>query len=345
MANILINYFIQFSAGSKFNATVARMDVIKTFKSIGAETINFHTPVKAKDPNIRRMLSYIPDCIHASKQFKHIGLGDNVYFQYPYQGGNFMYNLRKLHDKGAHITILIHDLEWLRSKSRQERIDKNVRWLNHADELLVHTPQMADKLRQVGVTTTMRPIMLFDYYAKDAYRDIDQQTTDKNIIAFAGSLDKSAFLRVLDESSIPENIIFHLYGLEPKIAFNNSQMQYQCKFLPDHTGTIKAGWGLVWDGISIDTCSGDLGNYLRMIAPHKLSLYIASGIPPIVWSESAHAKYVTDNHIGIAVSGIKEAYSKIQTISNEEYKTLVTNCRNIGDELRKGAFLKRVLNY
>lgn len=343
MANILINYFIQFSAGSKFNATVARMDVIKTFESISAETINFHTPVKAKDPNIRRMLSYIPDCIQASKQFKHIKSGDKVYFQYPYQGGNFMYDLRKLHAKGTNITILIHDLEWLRSKSRQSRIDKNVKWLNSADELLVHTPQMADRLRQAGVTTAMRPMILFDYYAKDPYRDIDEQAADKNVIAFAGSLDKSAFLRVLDKSSIPENITFRLYGLEPKQAFHNKQMQYQCKFKPDHTGTIKAGWGLVWDGNDIDTCSGDLGNYLRMIAPHKLSLYIASGIPPIVWNESAHAKYITDNHLGIAVSSIKDAYNKIASVTYEEYRNMAQNCRNIGNELRRGGFLKKVL--
>lgn len=45
----------------------------------------------------------------------------------------------------------------------------------------------------------------------------------------------------------------------------------------------------VWDGDSVDTCAGNTGAYLRYNNPHKTSLYLACGMPVIVWKEAAIA--------------------------------------------------------
>ena len=55
---------------------------------------------------------------------------------------------------------------------------------------------------------------------------------------------------------------------------------------------MEGNWGLVWDGNSIDTCSGNFGEYLRLNAPFKFSLYLAAKRPVVVWRESAMAEYV-----------------------------------------------------
>ena len=58
-------------------------------------------------------------------------------------------------------------------------------------------------------------------------------------------------------------------------------------------------FGLVWDGMSSETCKGSFGEYLRINNPHKTSLYLASGIPVIIWSKAALAEFIEKNKCGI----------------------------------------------
>ena len=113
----------------------------------------------------------------------------------------------------------------------------------------------------------------------------------------------------------------------------------------DEEGSIanEGGWGLVWDGTSIDTCEGDLGQYLRLIASHKLSLHLVMGIPVIVWKESAEADFVVREGLGIAVASLKELPERIAAISDEAYSQMLDRCREQGEILRRGGMLKRVL--
>lgn len=345
MSLYLIDYSIPLPGESKYNATIARMDVVKTFLSAGATFINWHPITMVQIPKLRGLLWRIGDIYNVWKDTRCLKEGDEVYFQYPYLGTNLQRIIKAVHSRKAKVTLLVHDVEFLRgimSVSQQE-MRTQVALLNSADCLLVHTPQMRERLQQCGVTTQMKPLMLFDYYAKDDYRDIEEQTADKNVIAFAGNLNKSAFLRPLDASTIPPSCTYHFYGVKPETEFHNDRIKYQGKFSPEHTGTIHAGWGLVWDGDGIDTCSGMLGEYLQMIAPHKLSLYIASGIPVIVWSKSAHAQFVKDNNIGIVVDSLNDIYNIITNISNETYKQMVYETRTIGDQLRRGGYLKSLI--
>ncbi|NRO11242.1 Beta-1,6-galactofuranosyltransferase WbbI [Lactobacillus helveticus] len=48
------------------------------------------------------------------------------------------------------------------------------------------------------------------------------------------------------------------------------------------------------------------GNYLRYNDPHKLSLYLASGIPVIIWKKAAEAKFVEENKVGITVDSLED---------------------------------------
>ncbi|UXZ08780.1 hypothetical protein F1B95_08005 [Clostridium perfringens] len=49
---------------------------------------------------------------------------------------------------------------------------------------------------------------------------------------------------------------------------------------------IEGDFGLIWDGTSINICDGSFGEYTKFNTPHKLSMYIASEIPVIVWKEA-----------------------------------------------------------
>lgn len=337
----LVDYITKQPGENRYNGNVARNDVVKTFLSIGANYIQWHPKCSKNIPVIGKILRVLTDLGQAIPLLTKLRKNDEVYLQYPFFGKGTPIVLNLIKNLGANTTVLIHDLDFIRFPELAKYKSRQIHRLNSANRLLVHTPQMADKLKHMCITTKMEPIELFDYYAIDSYRPFKDIVTDKYIIAFAGNLTKSIFLRELDKSTIPNNFTYRFYGVEPKEAYKNDRIEYQGKFSPEHTGTIHAGWGLVWDGNSIDTCSGILGDYLRMIAPHKLSLYIASGIPVIVWSQSAHANFVRENNLGIAVDRLSDIYRKIEAISVDQYKQMIHNIQKLGNQLREGEFLKK----
>ena len=325
---------------NSFSGTVAQIDVRSTLKDIGTTFLDINRRKVIYSHNIRGIMIRISNIIESFIALRVVSHNDYVYFQYPYSVYPLSTIVQIAKKRGAKIVFIIHDLNFLRWKDSKDK------WtdLNLADYLLVHTNQMAEELRRFGVKTEMIPITLFDYYSKDDYRDLAEQAKDRNIIAFAGNLNKSElFLKKLQASNIPPGFSFNLYGISPNYNIDETKLNYQGKFLSEHTAAILAGWGLVWDGDGIDSCSGNLGNYLKVIAPHKLSLYIASGIPVIVWSNSAHAKFVEENEIGFSVNTISEIYNLINDISDEKYIDMVMNTRRIGNKLRVGGYLKKAI--
>jgi hypothetical protein len=52
-------------------------------------------------------------------------------------------------------------------------------------------------------------------------------------------------------------IKFRFYGLNCNLNFNKEgQIEYMGTFSPDNVSAIKVGWGLVWDGNSVESCKG-----------------------------------------------------------------------------------------
>ena len=94
-----------------------------------------------------------------------------------------------------------------------------------------------------------------------------------------------------------------LYGInydEQNITSLN--VEYKGAFLPNEIPSkLEGSFGLVWDGDSTDGCNGASGDYIRYNNPHKLSLYISSCLPVIVWSQAAIADFVRQHNIGFCV--------------------------------------------
>lgn len=204
--------------------------------------------------------------------------------------------------------------------------------LNFADAIIMHTDKMKTLLQNQGVKAPMLPISLFPYLTNDDYADEYRCVELRNTIAFAGNLKKSGFIEPLLHRDF-RNIQFYFYGLPVDIDFTKyNGKKYVGSFKPNNVSFVVAGWGLVWDGDSIDCCD----NYLRYNSPHKSSLYIAAGIPIIVWKSSALSEYIEQKKIGIAINSLLELDEKIGSISEEEYKQILHNVRLEGEKLRKG---------
>ncbi len=231
------------------------------------------------------------------------------------------------------ITLLIHDLDSLRYKGQMEKWE--VKNLGMANDIIVHTKEMADLLARYLPNMKRKVLCQFDYLV-DKLPSMGE--TDDSII-FAGSLVKSGFIHSLKEIKACH---FKLYGRLPnnesdKIFSGN--VIYGGSFEPNDLSALNGKWGLVWDGDSIETCDGLFGMYLKYNAPHKISLYMAAGIPVIVWSQSAMANYVKKKNIGIVVNSLKELPTILNFVKEEQYNIMRQNVNLISVKLREGGML------
>lgn len=261
--------------------------------------------------------------------------GHDIVVQYPASCPKaFLRAIGMMKRAGNRLVFLIHDINSFRYHSDST---KEVALLNKADALIVHTEAMAALLSQHGVKTPMYVLGLFDYLSEDAPLDEAVLMDHRHEVIFAGNLVKSQFLPSLCQTSFGD-IRFRLYGVKKSLDFSPYQhIEYSGVFDSEHTASITGGWGLVWDGDSLDGCHGALGEYLRYNLPHKLSLYLAAGLPVIVWKESAVAKMITEQCLGIAVDSLRTLPQTLADIDEQTYLGMVRQCRRVGEKLRIGA--------
>ena len=260
--------------------------------------------------------------------------GDVVFLQWPfyYMSTSVMTFILKM--KKVDLTILLHDINSLRNV--KSHIKEEDTLLDYANKIIVHTNAMKNYLVSKKVEESKIFVLTsFDY--------ITEEETPKrelsNIIVYAGNLLKSKFLRIIPVDSY--GLKFNCYGLPANVIPDH--LSYNGAFSPENTSILKGSWGLVWDGNSTDTCSGINGEYLRINSPHKLSLYIVSGLPLIVWEHSALADYVIKNNLGITVKSIMEISDKLNKIRKKEYKEIQDAVRKEAIELKNGNHLKQAI--
>ena len=123
----------------------------------------------------------------------------------------------------------------------------------------------------------------------------------------------------------------------PHITYGGA---FQADDLIDH---MSGSYGLLWDGPSPDTCAGPYGNYMRVNTPHRISLFLACGLPVIVWEQSAMAQLVLEQGIGFAVSSLQEIPAKRREISAGQYWEMAEKAWLTGARLRRGENTANVL--
>ena len=244
--------------------------------------------------------------------------------------------------------LLIHDIESLRNKTINSFTDfkysiihflQNKTVLERVDGIIAHNDKMKAELVKMGINKDkIVPLDIFDYLIPNFNED---KNYDKDKILLAGNFDirKTRYAREL-----PEKPEFEIYGINFESEHLPNNVHYKGAFTPDELpNQLQGGFGLVWDGDSPHTCSGMYGEYLKMNNPHKASLYLASGFPIIVWSQSALADFVGKNHCGIIVDSLFEIADCLNTIDEEDFQELIKNSKIAGEKLRNGYFLKKAL--
>lgn len=280
--------------------------------------------------NILHVLDYV-------RLFLTLKKGDTVFIQYPIRGKKnnaLLYKIATL-PRVKEFYMLVHDIDTLRGMSDLE--DWNILFFSKATKIILHSDEMKKYVVDKGVDANkIRVLDCFDYLTQDPIKDERKKTKD---VVFVGQLDKSSFL----EQISPAKLGFHLnlYGRFEKDL--GDSITYKCKFRPDNVSVLEGSWGLVWNGDSIESCSGPMGEYLQYNSPHKVSLFVAAHLPIIIWDKAAKAEYVKSKGLGICVSSLRDISSRIDSITDEEYAQIIKNLENEAASVRNGQKLRMCL--
>lgn len=238
--------------------------------------------------------------------------------------------------KKLQLLCAVHDINSLRVQGHfsLEEADQ----LNLYDILIVHNEKMKKLCKEKGIRKAHIYVLgIFDYCMKN--KEVPRHHFSPEL-AIAGNLskEKAEYLTRLPEGCL----IYHLYGR----GYTGNETEHVCwhgAFSPDILADIIEGsFGLVWDGNNISVCSG-WGEYLRYNNPHKLSLYLASGLPVIIWEEAAMADWIKNRNLGFTVKSLEQLDEKLREITSEDYEKMAANARKTGTALRQGANFRRIM--
>ena len=239
------------------------------------------------------------------------------------------------------LICFINDIESLRTPKDNEYTQKEIDAIRVADIILVPNNNSKEILNtKFHFNNYLIPIHVWDYlYDKSPNKSVITHNQNQPI-ALAGNFHFFPYLKELNK--IKHN--FKIWG-ERTVNIQQENLIFMGTQTPEGliNDIIDCSWGLVWYGESINSCVGDLAYYIRFCNSHKCGLYLAAGIPLIVWKESGMAHFVKENKVGICVESLYEAESIIQNMSKEDYEKYRDNAQRIGENIRHGHYFLEAL--
>lgn len=319
----------------------ARADIEQIAAEMGYAPFVLHAPDSANGSvwqAIQVGAKTLGDWVRA---FYRMRQGDLLLVQYPYfpvKGyGVARLALHLLRWKGVKTAALVHDLDSLRRIGGSAARGSDQLLLPGFEALIVHSQRMESYLRTVGVTCPMILMEAFDCLSEG---EIPVREKSR-MVAIAGNLaaDKSGYLK--DIGKVP--LEWQLYGTNWARS-GSTRIEYHGEIAPEKLPeTISGAFGIVWDGDSLDGLTGLYGAYALLNSPHKLSTYLAGGLPVIVAKNAATADFVAREQVGVALNSLRELPELIHTMPEEDYQRYAANARRVGAQLRAGENTKRAL--
>ena len=250
--------------------------------------------------------------------------------------------------KKYQIICFINDLNAFRYDGQNDGDPGEVRALAAADKILAPNVNTVSMLKKNGISSDMIPVGIWDYRMNETQiakiREISHAHKKENAvkIAFAGNLNKSEFLSAME---IPSDVRMELWGkLEPEREKTLAEGCHYHGILSSDEIPFAVGemdYGLVWDGSGKDEIEGGLGEYLRYNNSHKCALYLASGIPVIVWSRSGMANFVREHACGITIDRLGDLD---QAINTADYEKLKEAALAVAPKLWEGYYLSQAID-
>lgn len=321
--------------------TKAPLDMKEVATKFGFKTVNVVRKGEEKDI-VSRTYRQIYFLNSWQKIYREIEPNSLLLLQVPFHDHELSRTsvLKKLKSKkNIKIIYIVHDVEELRKINDNNFYQREFNlMLNLADQIIVHNNVMMKFFIEKGVSTNkLINLEIFDYLNEER---LELPTYSKEIF-IAGNLDVRKVKYLSDLNKI--NASFTLYGSNFSLK-EYKNINYKGSVNPDELPhLLNKGFGLIWDGESISTCSGVFGQYLKYNNPHKLSLYLSSGLPVIIWDQAAEASFVKDKNLGIVISSLYDLPDVLDSISEEQYLELAYNVKKEAEKLKNGFYSEEAL--
>lgn len=279
--------------------------------------------------------------------------GDALLYQHPlYYGTKIAYPyLKKLKEKKVRLVVLIHDMESLRNSLLSDNSAEGKAWedgtfLSIFDKIICHNTHMKDYLASKGFPKEkLIPLGIFDYLCPEPQVCSDASAKPEQSVAIAGNLDPAKCSYIYQAAKANPDLRFRLYGGNYTEKEPVSNITYMGSYAPEKIPEMLSGsFGLVWDGPDLDIRPGTIGDYLRYNNPHKCSLYLASGLPVMIWKEAALADFVESGHLGITVSDLTDLSAAVKKITEAEYLEIKNHVMLEGEKIRSGYYFSRAIH-
>lgn len=325
--------------------TKATIDFALIAEQCGYERVNvaMNTTQKTKIAKVQRQIGYFFDW---NKVYRTIEDNAIVLLQHPFHYPQLTREniLTKLKEK-KHVKYIsiIHDVEELRQFRYNEYYKNEFEFMiKVADVIVVHNDKMKEFFLQKGVAEKkLISLEIFDYLQSG---DEKKSISFARAITIAGNLDttKCGYVGQLDQI---ENVEINLYGpnFNQKMKCNPN-IHYHGILSPDEVPSVlTSGFGVVWDGDGLQGGVGEAGQYVRYNNPHKLSLYLSSGLPVIIWREAAEAKFVKEYNLGIVIDSLQDLSTIMPNFKEEDYLKIKNNVNEISKKLKNGYYGKKAI--
>ena len=327
-------------AGSKATKDVAQVAERLGFQPLA---VKMCTQKRSKMAKVQRQIGFFRDW---NRVYRAIAPDSVVLLQHPFhypQLTRVRVLNRLVREKQVRFISLVHDVEELRAFRFNAYYKKEFEdMLALTSAIIVHNEKMAAFFRDRGVPEKKLVVLeIFDYLQSDPAKELPRYAKQ---ITVAGNLDveKCGYIGQLHEL---EGVRIQLYGPNfdegmrayPNIHYGGSLPSDEIPHM------LNTGFGLVWDGAGIDGCIGQSGQYLRYNNPHKLSLYLSSGLPVVIWSEAAEAGFVREHQVGMVVHSLRELPERMERLTEEEYLNYARNAQRVAADLTSGKYAEQAL--
>ena len=328
-------------------------NILADCECVPIEVVQNSPDVEKSSPAIIKLKRRLFSVGDWKKPLKKLERGDVLFIQFPAHNHSAFVSkyLASLSKRGVRIVLVVHDLESFRvAHNNAEPFLKRLE-LHYEEEMMLktcagiifHNVRMQESARALfGEQVYEKSVALgcFDYLLKgEVARAVEERSchSKSDGVIIAGNLLRSKAGYAYD---LPDDVAFLLYGPNYEEGDSKPNVTYRGVFppgeLPMH---LDGSFGLVWDGPSADTCAGAYGEYLEINNPHKASLYLASGLPVIIWDRAALAELVEEQGCGLTVASLSEIGERLAALDESEYREMAANARMLGAKLRNGWFL------
>lgn len=306
-------------------SAVTQSNVVKTARELGFTEMTIHRRKAAEgdEDGMRRQAREITSTIKDN---------DIVIFQSPsWNGDAFDRELVKeiRRHRNIRLCIFIHDVTSMMTGGTESDYRETIENYNMADLIIVPTEDMLNFLRKREMTvkkTLIQPMWDLPFGEELRTPEFSRR------ILFSGSPEKFGFV-----SGWNYDLPLWVFA-DGKLERNGRNVRFEgwkntTDLLIEYT---RGGFGLVWSG-------GQQPDYYKSSQPHKLSGYLAAGIPVIIQRGLPHAQTVEDYELGYVVDCLDEAASKVTAVTEAEYRRLAENTGNISNLIKGGFFTKKLL--